>query len=121
MELPPLEKTISADALNYLFHRKHHPPGAYTIFPYCNLWVVVHSTGTIDIFDTYRTTTAGEQFPDNVSEPSTDERMVVFHFKNERYTFYEDQLDTLRQIVSEANSSHEAWEDSIEYARQQAD
>lgn len=76
-ELPPLERTRSADALDYLFHRDRHPPGAYTVFPYCDLWVVAHSTGTVDVFDTYRATTAGEQLPDDVPEPTTDERIVV--------------------------------------------
>lgn len=121
MELPPLEHTISADALDYLFHRENHPPGAYTVFPYCDLWVVAHSTGTVDVFDTYHATTAGDQLPDDVPEPSTDERMVVLHFKNERYTFYEDHLATLHQIISKADNSDEAWEDTIEYAREGTD
>lgn len=121
VELPPLERTISADALDYLFHREQHPPGAYTVFPYCDLWVVAHSTGTIDVFDTYRATTAEEQFPDDVPEPAIDERIAVLHFKNERYTFYEDQLDTLHKIIAEADTADEAWEESIEYAQQQAD
>lgn len=81
LDLPPLEETISGDALDYLFYRKHHPPGAYTVFPYCDLWVVAHSIGTVDVFDTYRATSAGEQLPPDVPEPSTDERMAVFHFK----------------------------------------
>jgi hypothetical protein len=121
MDLPPLEKTVSADALDYLFYRKDHPAGAYTVFPYCDLWVVVHSTGTIDVFDTYRATSAGEQLPDDVPEPAANERMAVLHFEQERYTFYEDQLDTLHRIISEADSVDEAWEESVEYARQQAD
>lgn len=119
LDLPPLEQTISADALDYLFHRKDHPPGAYTVFPYCDLWVVAHSTGSVDVFDTYHATTAGEQLPDDLPEPTTDERLVVFHFKNERYTFYEDELDTLHELISEADSSEEAWDDTIEYAREQ--
>lgn len=121
LDLPPLEETISGDALDYLFHRKHHPPGAYTVFPYCDLWVVAHSTGTVDVFDTYHATTAGEQLPPDVPEPSTDERMVVFHFKGERHTFYENQLDTLHQIVAGAESSDDAWDDVTDYARAQAD
>lgn len=121
LELPPLEHTISAEALNYLFHRENHPPGAYTVFPYCDLWVVAHSTGTVDVFDTYRATSAGDQLPDDAPEPCADERMAVLHFKNERYTFYEDQLDTFHQIISEADTSDEAWDDVIDYARKQAD
>ena len=121
MELPPLERSISADALDYLFHRENHPPGAYTVFPYCDLWVVAHSNGTVDVFENYRATTAGEQLPDDVPDPSTDERMVVLLFEGKRYTFYEDQLDTFHEIVSEADSSDEAWEETIEFARQQAD
>lgn len=121
LELPPLEYTINADALDYLFHRENHPPGAYTVFPYCDLWVVAHSTGAVDVFDTYHATSAGDQLPDDVPEPSADERMAVLHFENERYTFYEDQLDTFHRIISEADTSDEAWEDVIDYARKQAD
>lgn len=121
MELPPLGETISADSLNYLFHRENHPPGAYTVFPYCDLWVVAHSNGSVDVFDSYRATTAGEQLPDDVPEPTTDERMAVLYFKNERYTFYEDQLDTIQKIISEADTSDEAWDETIDYAREQAD
>ena len=120
MTLPPLEETISADALNYLFHREGHPPGAYTVFPYCDLWVVAHSTGAVDVFDTYHATTAGDQLPDDVPEPTTDERMIVLYFRDEQHIFYEDQLDTLHQIISEAPNSDEAWEDAIEYARERA-
>ena len=120
LALPPLEDTISADALNYLFHREGHPPGAYTVFPYCDLWVVAHSTGAVDVFDTYHATSAGDQLPDDVPEPSTDERMVVLYFRDEQHIIYEDQLDTLHQIVSAAATSDEAWEDTIEYAREGA-
>ena len=42
MELPPLEHTLSASALDYLFHRDN-PPGAYTVFPCYDLWVVAQS------------------------------------------------------------------------------
>ena len=120
LELPPLEGTISASALDYLFHRKDEPPGAYTVFPYCDLWVVVHSTGTVDVFENYRATTAGEQLPDDVSEPTTDERMAVLHFRDERYVFFEEQLDVLHRIVSEAATSDEAWTEAIDFARAQA-
>lgn len=119
-ELPPLEETIHADALDYLF-RKNHPPGAYTVFPYCDHWVVAHSTGAVDVFDEYRATSAGEQLPDDVPEPSADERMVVFHFRDERYTFYEDQLDELHRIVSRADDTDEAWDRTVEFAREQSD
>lgn len=118
LTLPPLEETISADALNYLFNRDGHPPGAYTVFPYCDLWVVAHSTGAVDVFDTYHATSAGDQLPDDVPEPSTDERMVVLYFRDEQYIIYEDQLDTLHQIISAAATSDEAWEETIEYARE---
>lgn len=120
-ELPQLERTISADALDYLFHRKDHPPGAYTVFPYCDLWVVVHSTGTVDVFETYEATSAEEQLPADVGEPTTDDRLVVLHFEDERYTFYGDQLQDLHRIVREADDSDEAWEDTVSFARQQAE
>lgn len=120
LELPPLEDTLSADALDYLFHRENHPPGAYTVFPYSDVWVVVHSDGTVDVFDSYRATSTGEQLPDGV-EPATDERTAVLHVGDEWYTLYEDQLDDLHRIVSEAGSCDEAWEDAIEYARDRAD
>lgn len=118
LDLPPLAETISADALNYLFNRDGHPPGAYTVFPYCDLWVVAHSTGAVDVFDTYHATTAGDLLPDGVPEPSTDERMVVVYFRDEQHIFYEDQLETLHQIISQADTSDEAWEETIEYARE---
>ncbi len=121
LELPPLEETISADALDYLFHRENHPPGAYTVFPYCDLWVVAHSSGAVDVFETYRATTGGERLPEGVPEPSTDERMVMLHFEDEQHHFYEHQLDTLHQILSDADDSDEAWADAIEYARRQVE
>ena len=121
IELPPLEETISADALDELFHRKTHPAGAFTVFPYCELWVVAHSRGSVDIFETYHTTTAGEQFPDSVPEPSADERVAVLHFEGERYTIGDDQLDTVHEIVAEADTSGEAWDETIQFARAQAD
>lgn len=120
-ELPQLERTISADALDYLFHRKDQPPGAYTVFPYCDLWVVVHSTGTVDVFETYQATSAGEQLPEGLEEPTTDARMIVLHFEDERYTFAEDQLDEFHRLVREADDSDEAWEDTVAFARQQAE
>lgn len=120
LELPPLEKTINAEAIDYLFHREGHPPGAYTVFPYCDLWIVAHSTGTIDVFDTYRATSAEEQLPDDVPGPTTDDRMMVLHFRNERYTFQADQIEYFHKIVSEADTSDEAWDEAIEYARSQA-
>lgn len=116
-ELPPLERTIGGDELDYLFHRKDHPPGAYTVFPYCDLWVVAHSTGSVDVFETYHATTAAERLPEDASEPTTDDRLVVFHFENERYTFYEDELDALHRIISTADDSDEAWADTRDYAR----
>lgn len=121
MDLPPLEETISADALDSLSHRKDLPSGAHTVFPYCDLWVVAHSSGTVDLFETYHLTTEDERLPEGVSEPTTDERMVVLHVGNEEYTFYEDQLDTLHEIVAEADDSDEAWEETMAYARRQGD
>lgn len=121
IELPPLQDTIEAKALDYLFHREGQPPGAYTVFPYCDLWVVVHSTGTIDVFDDYRATSADEQLPEGVHEPTTDDRIVVFHFRDKRYTFFEDEIDTLHDIISEADTGDEAWDEVIEYAEEHAD
>lgn len=119
IELPPLEHTISADALDYLFHRKPHPEGAYTVFPYCDLWVVVHCGGAIDVFETYRATTASEQFPDGTSKPSPDERIAVLYVGTERFTLYREQLDAVHRIVSEATTGEEAWDETVEYARRE--
>lgn len=119
MELPPLEETISADALDYLFHREAHPPGAYTVFPYCDLWVVAHSNGTVDLFETYHATAEAGTLPEDVPEPSTDDRMVVVHFGDEEYTFSDDQLDTLHEIIKSADDGDEAWEETIGFARQE--
>ena len=44
-ELPPIQQTISADALDLLFHQGTQPSGAYTVFPYSGVWVFVHSDG----------------------------------------------------------------------------
>ncbi|MGQ3722737.1 HalOD1 output domain-containing protein [Natrialba aegyptia] len=37
-ELPPLQKTISSEALNNLFREDTSLPGAYLVFPYCDVW-----------------------------------------------------------------------------------
>ena len=102
MELPPLEYTISGDALDELFCRKPQPAGAYTVFPYCGLWIAVHSTGAINVFETYHATTPGRQLPDEVPEPTTDDRIAVLHFENERYIFSGERLDSLHQIIADA-------------------
>lgn len=119
IDLPPLEETISADALDSLFYRKGQPDDAYTIFPFCDLWVVVHSDGTVDVFEGYAATSAGEKLPDDVRGPTTDERLVLLYVSGEEYTFYDDDLDALHRIINEASTSDEAWEDTTEYARQQ--
>lgn len=119
-DLPPIQRTLSADSLDYLFHREDHPPGAYTVFPYCDLWVVAHSNGNVDVFETYRATSAAEQLPDDVPEPDTDERMVVLHFEDERYTFTGSQLKNLHEIVATTDDTDEAWDEMVEYAREQS-
>lgn len=117
IDLPPLERTISADALNALFHEKNQPPGAYTLFPYCDLWIVVHSDGTVDVFEEYAATSSSQKLPDDVSEPSTDERILLLYVDGEEYTFYEDELDELHQIIGEAETSEEAWDETVEFAQ----
>lgn len=118
VDLPPLERTISADALNALFREKNQPADAYTLFPYCDLWVVVHSDGTVDVFKEYAATSAGRKLPADVPEPSADERLVLLYVGGEEYTFYEDELERLHEIISDAEGSEEAWEKTIEYAKQ---
>ena len=44
---------------------------------------------------------------------------MVLHVNNERYTVYEDQLETFHKIVSEAESGDDAWDETIQFARQQ--
>jgi hypothetical protein len=118
-DLPPLERTISADALNELFHDGNHPPGAYTVFPYCDLWVMVHSNGTVDIFQEYTATSAAEDSPEQINALTGDEQMVVLHSKRDRHTFSDDELDHLHEIINEADDCEEAWEEIIDYANQQ--
>lgn len=118
LDLPPIEKSISSEALDYLFHPGHQPEGAYTIFPYCDLWVVVHSKGCVDVFEEYRATAQEGQLPSTVDELSTDERVIVLHFGDEKYLFFEDHLDEFHKIVGAAEDSDEAWERAIEFARQ---
>ena len=117
-DLPPLEETISADALNDLFHDGNHPPGAYTVFPYCDLWVMVHSNGTVDIFQEYTATSAAEDFPERINELTGDEKMVVLHAEHDRHTFSEDELDNLHEIIDAADNCGEAWKETIDYAEQ---
>lgn len=116
-EIPPLERTISADALDSLFHEGNPLPGAYTVFPYCGVWVMVHGDERVDVFSEYETTSATEDLPDEVDEPTSDERMVVLHAEGERHAVPEDELDAFQEIVEEADDTEEAWEESIEYAQ----
>lgn len=110
------EETISADALNELFHDENPLPGAYTVFPYCDVWVMIHGDKTVDVFREYATTSAEEDLPDEVEEPTTDERMVVLKVGDERYSVHDDELEELGEVIKEADSSEEAWEETIEYA-----
>lgn len=114
--LPPLEETLNSEALNDLFHEPLS--GAYTVFPYCDVWVMVHSNGTVDIFKEYAATSAPEELPDEVDDLTTDERIVVLHADDDRHTFYEDELETVHEIVEEADDCEEAWEDTLGYAEQ---
>lgn len=118
VDLPRLEETISSDALNDLFHTENHPPGAYTVFPYCDVWVMVHSNGTVDVFKEYAATSALADFPDDVAEITTEEYKVVLHAENDRHIFFEDELETLHDIIEEADDSEKAWENTIDYAEQ---
>lgn len=44
--------------------------------------------------------------------------MVVLHAENGRHTFADDELETLHEIVEEADDTTEAWEDTIDYAEE---
>lgn len=115
-DLPPLEETISADALDSLFHEGAEPDGAYTIFPYAGVWVLVHSTGTVDVFDEFRATSQP-----NIHDPSDDERILVLHAKDNQYALTGGELNEVHTIIEEADDSDEAWYDTIEYAKRAAD
>lgn len=117
-ELPQLEETISSDALNNLFHKENHPPGTYIAFPYCDVWVMIHSNRSVDVFKEHAATSALEDFPDTVEDLPTDEPTVILHAKNDRYTFSEDKLGTVHEIVEEADDGKEAWENTLDYAEQ---
>lgn len=116
VELPQLEETISSDALNDLFHRENHPPGTYIAFPYCDVWVLIHSNRTIDVFKEHAATSALEDFPDTVEDLTADEPMAVLHAENDRHTFSKDELETVHEIVEEAEDGKEAWETTLDYA-----
>lgn len=117
-ELPPLEATISSDALNDLFHKEHHPPGTHIAFPYSDVWVMIHSNRTVDVFKEHAATSALEDFPDTVEDLTTEEPMVVLHAENDRHTFSENELEILHEIVEGADDGGEAWEETLDYAEQ---
>lgn len=115
-ELPPLQETISADALDMLFQEGGQPPGAYTVFPYSGVWVLVHSDGTIDIFDEFKATSRDDVLPDEKPEPSTDDAIVILDTGDERHAFHGEDLDEVHDIVDEADDCSDAWEETLEYA-----
>ena len=117
-ELPPLQHTISADALDLLFHQGASPTGAFTVFPYCGVWVLIHGDGTIDIFDDYMATSADEDLPAEVSGPSTEDPLFLLAVDDERYALHGDELEDVHEIMDEADDSSEAWEEIIEYAQE---
>ncbi|WP_161605623.1 HalOD1 output domain-containing protein [Natrialba asiatica] len=118
VDLPPLEKTISSEALNNLFHEDTSLPGAYLVFPYCDVWVMVHGDRTVDVFTEYAATTAVNAVPTDSDGQPTDDRMVVLSAQNGRHAFADDELETLHEIVEGADDATEAWEDTINYAEQ---
>lgn len=119
VELPPLQKTISSEALNDLFHEDTPLPGAYVMFPYCDVWVIVHGDRTIDVFTEYAATTAADDVPTDSEGQPTDDQVVVLHAENGRHTFAaDDDLETLHEIVEGADDAAEAWEDTITFAEQ---
>lgn len=117
-ELPPLQHTIRADALDLLFHEGNRSSGAYTVFPYSGVWVLVHSDETIDVFDGFKATSADEDLPDEVSEPSTDDQFLILNVEDERHALHGDELEDVHEIMDEADDSSEAWEKTIEYAQE---
>lgn len=117
-ELPPIEQTISADALDLLFHDGTRPAGAYTVFPYSGVWVLAHSDGKVDVFDEFRATSAEEELPDEMSELSPEDQLLVLDIEDERHAFHGEELETVHEIVDEADDSSEAWEETIEYAKE---
>lgn len=115
-ELPPLQETISADALDMLFQEGGQPPGAYTVFPYSGVWVLVHSDGTIDIFDEFKATSRDDVLPDEKPEPSTDDAIVILDTGDERHAFHGEDLREVHDIVDGADGCSDAWEETLEYA-----
>ncbi|WP_083867270.1 HalOD1 output domain-containing protein [Natrialba taiwanensis] len=118
VDLPSLEKTISSEALNNLFHEDTSLPGAYLVFPYSDVWVIVHGDRTVDVFMEYAATTAVDDVPTDSEGQPTDDQMVVLSAENGRHAFTDDELKTLHEIVEEADDATEAWEDTINYAEQ---
>lgn len=118
LNLPPIEETISSDALNDLFEEEGHPPGALLLFPYHGVWVAVHGDESVDVFEEYVATSGHEDTPTVGAERSTDDRLVVLHAEDDRHVFPDNELETLHEIVDEAGDSEEAWEDAMDYAEQ---
>ena len=116
-ELPPIQDTISAEALDVLFQGGSSPLGAYTVFPYSGVWVLVHSDGTVDVFDDFKATSADEGLPDEVSEPSTDD-LLILDVDDERHALHGDDLDDVHEIMEDADDGDEAWEETIEYVKE---
>ncbi|MFC6764620.1 HalOD1 output domain-containing protein [Natrinema soli] len=118
-ELPPLERTISSEALNNLFREDTPLLGAYLVFPYCDVWMMVHSDRTVDVFTEYAATTAVDDVPTDSGGHPTDDRMVVLHAENGRHAFADDdELETLHEIAEEADDATDAWEGTLDYAEQ---
>lgn len=81
--------------------------------------MLVHSDGTVDIFDGFKATSADDDIPDEVSEPSTDDPLLILDVNDERHALHGDELEDVHEIVDEADDSSEAWEEAIEYAQGQ--
>ncbi len=79
---------------------------------------MIHSNRTVDVFKEHAATSALEDFPETVEDLPTDEPMVVLHAENDRHTFSQAEVETVHEIVEEADDGKEAWEETLDYAEQ---
>lgn len=80
------------------------------MFPYCDLWVVVHSDGTVNVFDEYVTTNAEGNTTIQNSDALSGNRIVRLHVDGESYTFHDEEIDELHALVRQTDECEEAWE-----------
>lgn len=112
--LPPIEETISAEALNTLFSSSALT-GAYTLFPYAGVWVSATSDGAVEVNRAPPLATNYTAALEEV-EIDSDEPHVVLATDEDTHAFDDEEFDDIHEIVTETDSPNEACEELVEYA-----